>query len=246
MSHLFFFSYARATLRSCDRYNPQTGERYNLLDLLFEELVNLVHPAVGGDRDRIGYRDEAELAIGDPWPERLARAAATAKVLVAVVTPSYLESINCGREFSCFLKRHERLKAQQDDGTPPTPIVPLFFEDQVHCWPKIPDGARSYFETAQYRQAGLPVDYPKKGYCRLVELEKQPVARQVLYTVRDRICQLKDMGLPALEGADDFRDLPSAFTCAVPPSARLDLSRDPADTIGLPPSRPLPTMEVRL
>src|SRR5688500_2235258 len=146
MPSLFFFSYARSTLRGCDRYNPQTGDRYNLLDLLYNDLVDLVHEAAGGRREEIGYRDEHDLAIGDPWPERLATAAATARVLVAVVTPLYLESVNCGREFRSFLARYERLKALNTGRALPTPSIPLFFEDQVYCWPKIPGGAREFFE----------------------------------------------------------------------------------------------------
>ena len=103
MSHLFFFSYARATLKYASGYNHQTGDRYNLLELLYEELVQLVHQAEGGDASDIGYFDQIDLAIGDPWPERLATAAATSKVLVAIITPSYLQSSNCGCEFRAFL-----------------------------------------------------------------------------------------------------------------------------------------------
>jgi hypothetical protein len=246
MPNLFFFRYARSTLRGCDRYNPQTGDRYNLLDLLYNELLDLVHAAAGGRREEIGYRDEFDLAIGDPWPGRLAAAAATARVLVAVVTPSYLESVNCGREFRSFLTRYEHLKAQSAGRMLPAPIIPLFFEDQVHCWPRIPEGAREFFEAAQYSQAGLPRDYPAKGYAKLVELERQPLARQVLYTVRDRICQCKDLGLPPLEGAVDFRNLPSAFEIVARPTAVPDLARGPADPAALPPPRPLPTMGVQL
>ena len=48
MSHLFFFSYARATLKYASGYNHQTGDRKNLLELLYKELVQLVHQAECG------------------------------------------------------------------------------------------------------------------------------------------------------------------------------------------------------
>jgi hypothetical protein len=246
MTHLFLFSYARATFRNASCFNHQTGDRYNLLDLLYQELAGLVAEAEGGNPAEIGYRDQVDLAIGDPWPELLARAAATAKVLVAIVTPSYLQSVNCGREFQAFLSRHERLRAEQSERLPPVPIIPLFFEDQVHCWRHIPSPVRPYFDSTQYHQQGLPADYPKRGYRQLVELEPARVSKQVLYTIRDRICELKDLGLPDLDAATDFRTLPSAFTNPVPSSSTPDLTVPPADPTTLPAASSLPAMELRL
>jgi hypothetical protein len=85
-----------------------------------------------------------------------------------------------------------------------------------------------------------------KGYKKLLELEKQPVARQVLYTIRDRICQLKDLGLPTLEGEVDFRTLPSEFEMVARVDHSPDLTQGPAEPAALPPPRPLPTMGIQL
>ena len=246
MSHLFFFSYARATLKYASGYNHQTGDRYNLLELLYEELVQLVHQAEGGDASDIGYFDQIDLAIGDPWPERLATAAATSKVLVAIITPSYLQSSNCGREFRAFLDRYAKLTAASHGPRPAAPIILLYFEDQVHCWRHTPQAIRPFFEATQYRQAGLPADYPVRGYRKILELDHPRIARQILFSIRDRICQLKDLALPPLDDDTDFRTLPDAFlTPAISPSPP-DMSLPPVDIAGLPPARPLPAMEIRL
>ena len=112
--HAFFFSYARNDRRACfinDPMSPNKGA--NFIDALFEQLKSGVQRKLGCRFDLTGYRDQNELQAGDIWPERLAEAVCSSGVLVAVLTPNYLQSLNCGREFEVFRKRFELIGENQ-------------------------------------------------------------------------------------------------------------------------------------
>ncbi len=209
MAFTFFFSYARANRWNCERQNLVTGETSNLLDQLFDELVSLVHDDLGGDRSLIGYRDVEELRVGDPWPQRLSEAICKAKVLVTVFTPSYFQSINCGREFNVFLTRVEQHRARSGGGVR-TPIVPVFWTDEPSCRRGNYDPINRYLRDIQYRQQGMPARYPSEGCRRLMDLRQQDY-RSLTYAVKDAVCDLARCDLAALEGAGNFHELPSAF-----------------------------------
>jgi hypothetical protein len=244
MPHVFFFSYARKTKNSSFLLNLEKGSRYNILDLLFEDLVDLVFGAVGGDRSKVGCKDETDLAIGDPWPTILADAVTSAKVLVAILTPSYLESENCGREFGVFLKRYEIMKAQYGNTMLPAPIVPLYFEDQMFCWPKVPPDVRKFFESTQFTQYGMPEYYPSRGYRNIFEIsDNKSVAKTILYAIRSRIYELAQLNLPPLQGVSDFNSIPSAFMQVQRPNVP-NLDRPPADLDLVPPQQAFPSIQL--
>ena len=240
MSFAFFFSYARANRRNCERANP-LGASTNLLDQLFNDLVTTVHDDLGGDQTRVGYRDVEELRIGDPWPRNLADAVCQARVLVTVFAPGYFESINCGREFLVF---KERVQAHRDnhDISMPTPIVPIFWTNENTCRRSPGDWIEEHFGDIQYKQAGMPTRYPGVGCKQLMDLHHQEY-RQLIYCLGQAICDLEVRALRALEPAPAFHQLRSAFRTTTGVAGRereLTLELPPAVPVGATAGQPLP------
>ena len=77
----------------------------------------------GGIQPReVGFIDR-DTAPGDSWPSALADALETSKVFVALVSPNYLKSDYCGKEWRSF---SNRLKAyEQEQGERPKLLIPI-------------------------------------------------------------------------------------------------------------------------
>src|SRR4051812_5231295 len=141
MPYRFFFSYSSETLRASE----------GRLEEFFNALRNRVHLKVGGDINKIAFRDKARLNIGDFWGPELVHALQESSVLVAIISPHYLESQPCGREFEFFLQRFARI---QQAGGSPHRIVPVFWVDKADC--RLPPDAEKFFKAYQLSQAGMP------------------------------------------------------------------------------------------
>ncbi len=80
-----------------------------------------------GDREAKVFVDEADVEIGDRWPDRLRHAVKYSRCLVCVWTPSYFQSSWCVSEWQSFLER-EKLLNIEVQGL----IAPLKFHDGEH------------------------------------------------------------------------------------------------------------------
>lgn len=94
----FFFSYARRNLKATS--SPKMGQFFEDLQSVLEERTANVPPNI-----RLGTYDN-RLAHGSDWDDELSRALKTSKALVAVATPAYFDSKNCGKEIAVFARRH--------------------------------------------------------------------------------------------------------------------------------------------
>ncbi|HEY5677168.1 MAG TPA: toll/interleukin-1 receptor domain-containing protein, partial [Myxococcales bacterium] len=92
MSYDFFFSYRRADY---DDY----------LKRFFENLCAAVCTRRGVDPKNgppVGYRDMEEIPAGSDWNDELKQGLQSSKVFVAMLSPGYLSSPHCGREWAIF------------------------------------------------------------------------------------------------------------------------------------------------
>src|SRR5258708_32870110 len=97
---VFFFSYARGDL---DPKGPEDVlvKFYNALDRQIRELL--------GERDlEPGFRDQT-IPNGNKWPDTIATALTTCKLLVAMYSPSFFNSDYCGKEWAVFSTRRKNL-----------------------------------------------------------------------------------------------------------------------------------------
>ena len=207
----FFLSYARENRKNAVRERPD-GSQFNLIDQFFERLCKYLSDGTGVNSNIVGYRDVSELDVGAPWPHELVQAMQAAATLVALISPHYLRSLNCGREFGIFAKRHELHKAQAKSEVA-SPIIPILWTNIDDCWPYATQRARDFLRDFQLTGQGLPDDYPALGMCGQCELAKPQTFSQACRSLAERIKQLAERtpGLPILQGINDFRELPSAF-----------------------------------
>lgn len=96
-----FISYRRTKLIQpwVSNYFLQYFEEY-----LLDRLAELDYP----DDPRIFF-DQIDNEPGDAWPQNLANALSTSKVLVSVCSPTYFRSKWCLSEWNSFLKREQFL-----------------------------------------------------------------------------------------------------------------------------------------
>ena len=94
----FFLSYASAD-----------GDGY--VDRFYRDLCEAVRARTGHPADDVGFRDRSGIAVGATWPHAISAALASARVLVAVCSPSYFASETCGKEWQLFTELTRRRAA---------------------------------------------------------------------------------------------------------------------------------------
>src|SRR5690349_4347765 len=101
--YAFFFSYARVD-----------SEDGPYLAQFFTDLANAVRrevPLHSGTPVRdIGFFDNRSISTGEKWDDAVVDGLQKAHSLVAVLSPGYVSSDGCGREFTVFRDRLERAR----------------------------------------------------------------------------------------------------------------------------------------
>lgn len=232
----FFFSYAREDRGNSvldDPLNPYRGTYF--VDVLFDELRREVQERLGCPPNETGYRD-LNIQVGQVWPQELAEAACRSCVLVPLLTPNYLKSKDCGREFAVFQMRFEN-----NDECNFYHIYPIYWQSSIYCAPHIPDKARKYFDTAQLYAGALPPRYP--GAIGLKDIWRTGSAVErlsIIIAAADRIAaMINQHTLPPLTDFNNFRELPSAFDPTEADRARARLAVEPPNM-----AAPLPDIAV--
>jgi FxsC-like protein len=112
MEYRFFFSYTR---NNNDIY----------LKSFFKDLSDAVRDKLGlGPKEDVGFFDERELELGEVWDRSIVAALQSTKVFLAVMSPAYLKSEYCGKEWALFEKR---LRASFPEGATPPVLKPLIW-----------------------------------------------------------------------------------------------------------------------
>jgi hypothetical protein len=207
----FFFSYARANRENSFCERPD-GSRYSLVDQFFMDLCARVSDLTGTKREDVGYQDLSKLEVSDPWPEKLIDALQSSRVLIALISPHYLRSINCGREFGVFMKRYQLIKTISQQAGPKR-IVPIFWINSTDCWRCATNVAKQFLEETQFTELSFPDDYPAIGVYQQLTVGPSKAYAQICQAFARRIKSLAefDPELPRLTEITDFRQLPSAF-----------------------------------
>ncbi len=152
MGYVFFMSYAREDLEN----QRKTFDK--LVDELFIKLGRKV------PREQIGFSDEKGILNGEQWPDELARALRTSRVMICLHSPSYFNSEWCGKEWRIFRGRVEGYAQAQGLASPPALIQPVHWEP--HDTPPAAVGA------IQYQQHGFGDEYAELGLRKLMRLNK--------------------------------------------------------------------------
>lgn len=151
---LFFLSYAR---------DDAIDDPYSVVDRFYKDLVRLIRLHTG--QTEIGFRDTTDVRTGDRWPNAIETALRACRAFVPVLSPTYLASTYCGKEWTAFSSRLV--------GNPPL-IVPVLLapRSRIKAPREITDIADSHDEfPGMYVQHGLEVlvrQGRKKDYEALV------------------------------------------------------------------------------
>jgi len=143
--YLFYLSYAR-------------GNSDRLLDKLFFDLSDEVRLRTG--TAAVGFVDKARIEVGDLWEETIRSALENSRVLVALISPSYVSSEYCGKEFQAF-----RLREADPSRTPN--ILPLVWIPLRGEWPSALSSIQmdNYGDTSRlYSEEGLRYLMGQKRY----------------------------------------------------------------------------------
>jgi hypothetical protein len=99
----FFLSYARAVKGPAMVGKVRDPDRY--VKTFFQDLAENVGQLIALRADvPAGFMDQ-EIRGGVKWPDELMRVVGTCQVLVALLSPPYLESDWCGMEWHAFSQR---------------------------------------------------------------------------------------------------------------------------------------------
>jgi hypothetical protein len=129
----FFFSYANKDYESAKStiVTNDGPQIVNYLKIFFEEVCNRVAGLTDEYPDKVAYRDKDRLKIADFWNIQLVEGLQNSDVLLAIISPAYLRSKNCGQEVQFFIERLNRLPADQRQSHR---IIPVFWEDIYPCF----------------------------------------------------------------------------------------------------------------
>lgn len=188
--YYFFLSYARHDDRT-------------LVERFFEELSVEVRLLAGqAPESAVGYLD-VHVPVGTRWPRTLTRALAGSANFLALISPRYLRSEACGREWTVFSERMRQL--EEAGGAAPSAMMPIIWIPTDRLPQEISD--------RQYTDRYLPHDYANIGLRQMLRLQRweqvyiellPKLARQIVAAAHAR-------SVP--EGPDDldFHTVRSAF-----------------------------------
>jgi TIR domain len=204
MPYRFFFSYARETYKA-----SQIGGK-NLLDQFFEDLSSQVALEAGERIEEVGYRDVDRLRISDDWGPDLIAGMQDSAVLLCVISPHYLKSLPCGREFGLF---QERLALSEG---PPKErknrVLPVFWIGEPSCHHAMLPHVKDFVRSMQLMQKGLPNDYPLVGLSDFYGQQDGVACYKFRKRLAERILELSNLPiLPKLQNPAQFGKLVSFF-----------------------------------
>jgi FxsC-like protein len=177
-------------------YDHSNRDEY--VERFFADLTEEVRLMLGlSTASPIGFLDTQEIRRGRDWPEEIARALRTSRMLVCLVSPGYVRSSYCGKEVSVF---QQRLRLVLDGAPQPAAIMPI-------TWVPLPQG--EWPETLnQYQRVNS-----ERGIRHLMRLRKsEDDYREIVSRLAERLVEASSsQTLPLLDNLAPLDEVPSAF-----------------------------------
>ena len=229
---VFFLSYARTPVYDAEIYDPE-GDRSPdyWVNRFWEDLTAAVHELLPDGR-AVGFMD-VRIPLGSHWSTHISDALAECRTFVALYSPRYFTSVNCGREWAAV---EDRIVGAQDLGQPPpVRILPVLWTPvRAHDLPAAARRIQSV--TSQFSDA-----YREFGVSGLIRLARwQEDYRRLLHWLADQIAADARALMPERRPRLlDYRTLRNAFEDASPSSSvpQLGITVLAPDSGRLPPGR---------
>ena len=208
MAYAFFFSYAR-----------EDAKQDKLVDRFFTDLRSEVAKRSGLPLEEAGFKDLETIPTGAAWSASLGEALQTSAVMVSLVSPYYVGSTFCGKEYQIFLERRSHYIAS-NAGTNPSVIFPIIWIQPRRTMPK----AISDFQYSNADEVRtMMMSRSREAYTKyLIKLAGDIVAATELAPPVGRLPQLPP-----------FAEVPNAFGQSDAPSSPAPVVQA-ADAIGPP------------
>jgi hypothetical protein len=142
------------------------------------------------ERKKLVFFDRDSLQAGERWSPKIIEALRHARVLICLMSHTYLRRPWCGRELEMFLQRHESL--QLPAATSVRFIFPIWWQK-----PKKPRPLPKRLDRLNWQDPGYPPRYPEGGV--------QNLARKQLWTqFQTMVDHLANLVHETLEGAQQL------------------------------------------
>lgn len=200
----YFFSYART----------DGVDNEPLLARFLADIEAEVRALTGIRDNSRGFRDVTRIDLGQPWPDALGQALQHSRVFLALYSPAYFTSPNCGQEWTAFAQRC-REHAQATNSTAPPLIVPvLWMPVTLTNYP-----LSSEIGTVQYHRAAFGDVYRDKGLRFLLRFHLNDLYPHFVAEFGKCLVELVEQhNLRPCSVLPDIRTLASAFHCTPTPT----------------------------
>lgn len=197
MAYLLFVSYSRLNVRLAQ---DSANIRRFVTDL---EGDLAQYPQVVGN-DGVCFFDTTNIETGTDWNEELSDAAAQSRVAIALFSPSYFNSLWCGREFQVFLDRRKAAAGR----AAPIAVVPVIWM-RHNAVPECASAFQDYDDAIP--TAPFPTDYRQIGLRQIMLLNSEPQYTQTRIALGARILKaVQEAQLPRLQSLN-LRNYSSAW-----------------------------------
>jgi len=192
MAPWFFLSYGR---------RDDIGGSY--VSFFWEKLADVVAQKAGlpseVPKEQVGFLDKSSTEPGDDWGAEIESALRTCRTLVCLVSPSYLGSEYCGKEFQAF---RERLEEQ--GGAPPL-ILPILWDRPEKVLRSLPPAlAKLQFPHEVFGQT-----YAQEGLGYLMRLREHT---KFVQKFAERLVSVaEEHPLPEADRIRDLKSVSNAF-----------------------------------
>ncbi|HWT02447.1 MAG TPA: TIR-like protein FxsC [Pyrinomonadaceae bacterium] len=200
MSHWFFLSCAR---NDCDEY----------LRIFHRDLNDTIRKWTISGEGEDGFLDDGNIEPGRQWRDEAIAALQNCRTFVALYSPAYFESEECGKEWQLFSSRLASHSADSPShaGLPPL-IMPVLWvpESKLRARP-LPAAA----STVQYEHSEFGEEYAREGLRQLMSLKRyrrahyrnflERFADKLIGAARDHVLRPHTRLPPASEIKSAFR-----------------------------------------
>lgn len=203
----FLFSYAWA-------------DHNQFLHRFYEDLREEARLLVGVPLAQVGFRDAISIDLSARWSDVLVDELMTCKVFVALCSPTYFLSENCGKEWAAFYHRME-LYAEKNGIKPPPSIIPVL-------WAPIPEPPKAMSDI-QWTKEEFGDMYRDEGLLSLMRRrEHKQTYRDIVRALAIRIRDVaRQHCLPEPQKRFVYEDVVEVF-----PSIDATIAGMAAETVG--------------
>jgi TIR domain len=199
MAYYFFFSYKRVKNSEYQR-------------AFFEDLCKEVSDQIEANENMpdVGFLDQSSIDPGEDWGQALANALQDSKVLVCAISPKYIESEYCGKEWQLFQMRREEYERRRKTQGVQNPPLPPFIKPVV--WIPFPPETAPEVNKIQLHRGTKEDRANRLGIMQLIKLNRktQLYKTYIIELARDIIAAAQ-FDLPPLPNLPLIGDVPSAF-----------------------------------